>query len=210
MRSTDNGASWFVSQSQPVIPPGSIVELVRADSDTAWVLATDDNTRSTNLAGTTDGGETWQSMFPPTTGCVSREPKLSFFDRRHIWFVCAGGPATIQERRVVSRSDDGGVTWRTTSAAVESGHFSSLAVADRDVAFIGQCRNTAVVSRDGGATWAPTVADNATAVPFDGCLSPVLFLDSNHGWAGGQNANQKPLVWRTDDGGVSWTAVELP
>jgi photosystem II stability/assembly factor-like uncharacterized protein len=201
----DGGATWQAPSAQPSVPVGAdSVELVRIDDRHAWVLGSR-FAAGFVLAATDDGGSSWMTDSTPPQSCAGVPFDLAAADVTHLWLGCGGNGATIQERREVATSDDGGQTWTVTQDAIVSGHLADLTAATPTTGFIGQCRGPLLESRDHGRTWA-AAAPNA---PLDGCVNPVEFLDPMHGWAGGQSATGAWGIWRTSDGGVTWAYATL-
>ncbi len=74
-----------------------------------------------------------------------------------------------------------------------------------------------LMSDDGGATW-HDITPSSTALLFLGNPKGVAFFDANHGWVAAAEtfgyetdpSYGRVDVWRTDDGGWTWTKVQLP
>lgn len=74
------------------------------------------------------------------------------------------------------------------------------------------------VTADGGATWRDATPPSGFAVASAGYLLGVAFADAQHGWAAFNEAFTSPSdasygrvdVWRTADGGQTWTKTQLP
>jgi hypothetical protein len=68
---------------------------------------------------------------------------------------------------------------------------------------------------DGGATWTLKYANDPSqpnnSLPFSGIKSGMAFRDTMRGWAGGEIPTSGFVyLYRTDDGGVSWSHQSLP
>jgi photosystem II stability/assembly factor-like uncharacterized protein len=142
---------------------------------------------------TTDGGRTWHDVW---TGRGAHLAWIAFADRRH-GFV--GGD------RFILRTTDGGVTWRRSPMSIPKRVKSwwqiepqfvtstvGFAVTDR-ASFFGPIflRTT-----DGGRRWRPIRGLQD--------VGDVDFVSPRTGFALGKR------LYRTDDGGVTWRALDLP
>jgi photosystem II stability/assembly factor-like uncharacterized protein len=198
---TDGGSTWQAPVSQPQVPRSADgVQLVRIDDRHAWVLSSRFAGEFV-LAATQDGGATWTTETPPPHDCAGIPFGVAAANASQLWVGCGGNGATIMEERETAVSDNGGRTWTATQAAVVVGHFADIAVASTTTAYIGQCRGPLLKSSDQGRTWTAATPD----APLDGCVEPVEFLNPSDGWAAGQTATGAWIIWRTTDGGQTWT-----
>jgi photosystem II stability/assembly factor-like uncharacterized protein len=175
--------------------------------------------RGSSLFVSTDSGSTWRRTTIPTWQPFLGPSSDFMLDASRAWAITfgpgtsgdAGGPVT---RYVVSRTSDGGRTWRAanvpgnypgTSASIEfidSQHGFFLAAADR------LSLGTSVLLRtaDAGATW--TVAGHGSWL---GSLLTVS--DPSTIWAGGQQQAggmfAQPVLAVSRDAGRTWSSVSL-
>ena len=73
-----------------------------------------------------------------------------------------------------------------------------------------QCSGQAVAlwrTADGAATWTNV---NATGIDAAQCKDTVAFVDAQRGYIGASDANTQPKIYRTGDGGKTWSASTLP
>jgi photosystem II stability/assembly factor-like uncharacterized protein len=58
---------------------------------------------------------------------------------------------------------------------------------------------------DGGSTWAPL---GSTGIADVRCKQGLSFVDPRHGFLGAWDDNHTPVIYRTSDGGLTWSASE--
>lgn len=98
-------------------------------------------------------------------------------------------------------SVDNGLSWRAFSTPATQG---AIAYVDaRNWWWIGS--GAQAKSSDAGATWSP-IRTLLVPAPLP---ESVQIVDATHVWFGAM-AGPRPLVEKTDDGGVSWTMLLLP
>jgi photosystem II stability/assembly factor-like uncharacterized protein len=62
---------------------------------------------------------------------------------------------------------------------------------------------------DGASTWqlvAVATQTSASGLPFDQCKDALYFADALHGFLATGDTLRAPTVWRTSDGGITWSA----
>ena len=60
--------------------------------------------------------------------------------------------------------------------------------------------------RGHGATWA---AAGEIQIGGERCITPVVFTDEQHGYAGDTKPDGATRIWRTADAGHSWQPVDI-
>jgi photosystem II stability/assembly factor-like uncharacterized protein len=96
---------------------------------------------------------------------------------------------------------DAGQTWQArTSIDARFGTPYSVAYPHPDIAFVGALagRGHVLRSSDGGLSW-DSVHTGHGGIPY------LFFVNSQTGWATAADS-----IYKTIDGGASWTAVEIP
>jgi photosystem II stability/assembly factor-like uncharacterized protein len=164
---------------------------------------------------TTDGGATWQSVavggnYPDT------RPVVTFADANRGYIVTAPqrfGP----DAGTVLRTDDGGRSWREVGAAsflgaylaAQPGGTALWAGADGWAGGLGPL--LLQVSPDGGVSWARVDLPGLPGArsPETYLLGPPVFLSTEDGVVAVVDGKdpERVRVFRTGDGGASWSAT---
>jgi photosystem II stability/assembly factor-like uncharacterized protein len=228
-RSTDGGAHW-----SNVTPPG----LSRAGRRTAiqatdflsaaraWVAygaVTYDSPKT--LLSTADGGRTWTRVGRlPSPSCTPQ-----FVNAVDGWCVDIGG-ALGSEFVTIYRTTTAGRIWREVSRNGAGGMPESPNPipfgCDKSVTFSSTTRGFAssvcnggggyiYATADGGARWHRSLMVQRTAGPSDGAAFTAVVASGNAAAAGYtvegyQTMPTVSVVYRSANGGASWTAVRPP
>jgi photosystem II stability/assembly factor-like uncharacterized protein len=204
VRSRASGDSWTASPT-PFTPDGSVLDL-SARGDDVWLLGTRAGGQARAhdaLARSTDAGRTFTTgpgpCYPGLGGTL--EPSDGA-----VWAVCPTGMAAG-----AWRSTDGGATFRQlrTPELVNSTRLAPASA--RVAALVGSGEPTRILfTTDGGSAWA-----RATTPPGARAVIWLGFADARVGYAlaqRGWNARAKVddvALWRTTDGGASWSRTAL-
>lgn len=143
----------------------------------------------TEVYKTPDGGETWNSL-PPAPD--------------EVFAIATAGSDVVSGvggHGRLSRSTDGGLSWRTQSKSYTLGvpYPSSMAIwfNSPQEGFIGTFDYGLLHTLDGGKSWAHRIPD---------CSTPsIYFIDGKTGFAVSSASQTKIL--RTSDGGYTWLSV---
>ncbi len=159
------------------------------------------------LYKTTDGGNSWVNVYGLTFEFIGKMwDDVFFFDENNGWL--AGANSDIR------RTTNGGTTWTTQSAPVNSSlkdmHFLNvnegwIVGGDYD-SITGQGTNGVILhTTNGGANWVAQIS----GVPYQ--FYGVHFIDNLNGWVCGYKDTLSPGVfYRTTDGGSNWTEIMAP
>jgi photosystem II stability/assembly factor-like uncharacterized protein len=209
-KSTDAGQTWKQAfLPGPDFEPGADAELIRQGGGQAWLVQSGETASAAfSLWHTDDDGATWAPLTYPCDDAHGLGAHLAVVDPDNLWLACKGDDATVQEGKQIFRSTDGGKTWKAAADPGLTGHLAGIAAADADHAFLALERNTLLSTTDRGASWHEAIPV-AEGNPTDHGITPVRFIDPQHGWALGQVAQDVPALWRTEDGGATWKAVPL-
>ncbi len=196
LRTVDGGRSWeialdpFTGGLQSCHKSG----IVFADRLTGWATVAECPTAAPELAMTSDGGRTWNSvpMPPPekrptlfdTELCEGHSPQLLSPTEGALAVSCSTGLLL----NYFYRTEDGGQTWQ--SYLYPGG--SLLLTGPRSAWALGQKMYR---TDDGGQTW-----EFIKSVQWDGQFS---FVNDQVGWAVARSGDAIALV-TTTDGAVNW------
>ncbi len=187
-RSTDGGLTW----TQQAAPGWGVYALAFADASTGIAVGSD-------IYRTDDGGSTWTHV---AAGTLQGLSDVAFASAT---VAVAVGGADLW------RSDDGGVTW----GPLVTGEIDLRAVAFGDATTgliavglpAAGPSNLLLRTTDGGLTWTPVpLPDWPWAGSAPTGMSDVGFIDATHAVA----ISDFGAVFRSGDGGATWSAPEAP
>jgi hypothetical protein len=161
---------------------------------------------------TDDGGASWRNITPTAAGHRVFPQAVNFADPEHGWAVAEEGEEAHPHAALFATSD-GGRSWKRTRIRLpvryaQVGNASFAAVGSRHVvALVRVSHDTSLsvgylyVSNDGGRHWnrLPTQPPHA---------GQIAFTSARDGWLAEEGP--EPSLYRTRDGGRSWTELDLP
>ena len=181
-----------------------------------------DGTSVTNIDRTTDGGRSWTIE---ATQPLATDSGVAVLDPLH-WLLLVGYPTAV------FGTADGGASWQTVApTGSPSDQFTWVAGLDahragalRTVTGASTSFSALYLSADGGAAWHPAnLGSSATSTQQPPNPSPsvtpstsdtataLAFFDAETGLLVGSTATGSGAVWRTSDGGRTWSApITLP
>jgi len=211
--------------SQPTASPAvptSIDDAGVFDTSGLWA------TRDSSLFLSTDRGATWEER--PLVGGVALDAtsgdvlsNVFVLDATHIWTASPGPGSTVPYggqvpgfdhlHVVISRSDDGGVTWASMEIPGDWGGTQPvLSFADDQHGFLllsglrGGGGSVVFATTDGGATWQQVGGAPGLGSIFSASDAATLWA-GNEGDAG---PVARPILDVSRDGGRTWTDAALP
>lgn len=230
-RSIDGGWTW--TAGAPV--PGTMGSLGVDPFERATVYAGSgecvgcrineiDTTLIPAIHRSRDGGATWATTTLGDETLVGTSVMALTFDpvRRGVLYAGLGTPARMPQRGGVVRSEDDGDTWLRLEGLPDCAvHSIAVAPSNRSMLYVATACGM-VTSRDGGATWQ---AAQSGLPRFNGadCACPASEVDASYQTvvvspsdpnvaylAMGMDlyrAGSVGGIYRTTDGGVTWTAA---
>ena len=226
-KSTDGGNHWApIFDKQPVAAIGALAvaasdpSTVWAGTGEAWVIR-DSDVMGNGIYKSTDAGKTWTNMGLPESGRIGRI--VIHPSNPDIVFACVLGRATgPQQDRGVFRTTDGGQHWDRVLFAGENVGCSGLSMDPHNPhtlfagmwqvemhtwgEFSGGPGSGIYVSHDGGTKWTHLEEHGLPHGPLGKIDVAVAPTNSNRVFALIQTKDQGS-VWRSDDAGEHWKAV---
>jgi photosystem II stability/assembly factor-like uncharacterized protein len=193
MRSTDGGGTW---EQIPVGTPRrrhQSLAIVMTDPMTGYILQRD---TLPVVLRTTDGGRTWQQIAPPAGMRFAQS------------LTAHRGSVFLRSWDHVARSSDDGASWEVVATDLPKSPHAIIAVSPTTLYAAGLRQIVAdrfagrlFRSTDGGARWQAVLDTLTTGNGF----TTVAFADSTNGVVTGGAG-----MFRTRDGGATWTQERLP
>ena len=226
-KSTDGGNRWApIFDKQPVAAIGALAvapsdpSIVWAGTGEAWVIR-DSDVMGNGIYKSTDAGRTWSHMGLPESGRIGRI--VVHPTNPDIVFACVLGRVTgPQPERGVFRTADGGQHWERVLSGGDNVGCSGLAMDPHNPRtlfaglwqvemhtwgeFSGGPGSGVYVSRDGGSKWSRIEAHGLPKSPVGKIDVAVAPTNSSRVFALIQTKDQGS-VWRSDDAGEHWQAV---
>ncbi len=224
-KSTDGGANWSpIFDSQPVSSIGSLA-VAPSDVNVVWAGTGETFIRSNISQGngiykSTDAGKTWKRMGLENTGRIGRiviDPR----DPGIVFAAAMGHCYGPQQERGVYRTMDGGKTWERVLFVDDKTGCSDIAMDPNNprILFAGMWPmlirtwgkwsggpgGSLHVSRDGGTTWKRLEGSGLPKTEIGKVGLAVAPSDSSRIYALIETKDEG--LWRSDNGGNSWTLV---
>jgi len=210
-RTSDGGGSWsrvFIndptvagsSDSLPLV--GDKNGIIALDNNHAWVAGAQPTSDFIYIYASQDGGTTWahQDLAIPAgySGAMTGASLPVFFSSNGavlpvLLFANNNGTDFYV-------SHDSGQTWSGTTPVGQGGFLSVASASDF---FVWDGSAPLIVSHDAGASWS-TVTPN---VNIKDNMVSMQFINATTGWALTSDANSHRMLYKTVDGGVTWTVL---
>ncbi|PWB76346.1 MAG: hypothetical protein C3F07_03790 [Anaerolineales bacterium] len=213
-KTTDGGATWTKNYDNDPTVPGSSNTLplgghkagiTFSTATTGWVGGDTPTDGYFYFYKTTDSGVTWsrlqlaipagyESAYISTTA-----PK--FFDASNgvlpVWMTIGIGMRDL----FLYVTHDGGNTWTPSPAFARSAEHTEIITMNNTISW--DWANIFHVTNDGGNTWATITPD----VTFGDGFRELDFVSTMNGWARLQLDDGHTALYRTTDGGSTWTLL---
>lgn len=198
----------------PIVQSPALVEIQFLNELDAWGIT------ETQVVRTNDGGITWYNVTPPDVAETGVTVDTFILDKDYAW-VQKPDFNNFPNNGLLYHTSDGGLTWIVSSTPFSAGDLSFLDVNNgwmlADLG-IGAGSNAVAVfqTSDGGATWNqsytndPNSKDAGDSLPLGGIKSDLVPLDMQTAWVSGVIYSPGTVyLFRTDDGGHSWSPITL-
>jgi hypothetical protein len=213
-QTSDGGATWTLKyNNDPTIPnPGNSLPfgghkngMAFRDITTGWVGGDIPTNGFVYLYKTTDGGITWSTVSLPLPAgyesafMTTTAPKFSGANDAilPVWMTTAAGMQDL----FLYITHDGGATWTVSPAFARNTGATDVISMGNTISW--DWANLFHVTGDAGSTWT-TVTPN---VNFGENFRELDFISPSTGWVRLQFGDGSPALYRTVDGGFTWTVL---
>lgn len=199
---TTDGFATFTKQTSGT--DNNISSIYFIDANTGWM-----GTKKGEVLRTTDGGATWEKT--DLTTLMSSGFKFSvlnsiYFVNKNLGFTIAGK----YKNNFIFKTTDGGATWAKSDSLIttSSAYFKDIRFYDENNGVIvGDKAGTHFYTKDGGDTWIK--GDENLKSYFSNHSVRYLSKDILVSVAAGSEfASAKMPIYKSADGGVTWTKIE--
>lgn len=199
----------------PLVEAPALVSVQFLNSLDGWGVT------ETQIVRTNDGGITWYNLTPPGLTEVGYSVSMEVLDNSLVW-VQLPDYNNYPNSGTSYRTTDGGLSWDSATSPFSGGNIRFLdanngwALADLGV---GAGSNAVAIyqTTDGGTTWIqkytndPNLANAGDSLPLGGLKAGIAPINMQTAFVYGVTySSGTPYLFRTDDGGASWTTVTLP
>jgi photosystem II stability/assembly factor-like uncharacterized protein len=197
-------AQWQVLAAGPKVPQGKQDDIYFVNAQRGFVASGGNS----SVYRTTDGGNTWKSVFSKQTSYFRA---VLFLDDNHgfVGNLGAGLSGDVSDTNVLYETKDGGDSWNPVTQITgdsPKGICNLVAIDSTHVAAIGRTNGPAhlMMSSDAGATWQATSLAEHFSMAID-----AHFSSSTTGVLVGMGAGAPSAckIIRTEDGGKSFKTV---
>lgn len=205
-------------------------ELVMINGASGWGVAHIPGGVGQMIVRTQDGGLSWRNVTPAQLitryGNRNVTVKSYFLNTTNAWIIYHDEENWTSERGVsLWLTIDGGSVWEEVALPLDgysAQHFQKIQIAFLDdqigwiFASLGSSQEREFIglytTHDGGKNWSVMVSSDSANLSSKGMKNGASFRNAAEGWISGSNAPDEPgvLLWRTMDGGNTWTTQILP
>ena len=172
------------------------------------------------IVRTNDGGITWYNVTPADVEEMGSAVETFVLDKDHAW-IQKPDFNNFPKNGLLYHTADGGLTWDISSTPFSGGDLSFIdskngwMLADLGA---GAGSNAVAVfqTTDGGTIWTQTYTNDPNlpkagdSLPLGGLKADLVPLSMQTAWVGGVTYSPGTVyLYRTDDGGHTWSPVSL-
>ncbi|MBK9927606.1 MAG: hypothetical protein IPP66_20240 [Anaerolineales bacterium] len=212
-QTTDGGSTWtqkYINDPNnqnagDTLPLGGLKSgIAPINMQTAWIYGVTYSTGSVYLFRTDDGGANWSLVTLPLPPGAENyelgiEPDHMKFVSPKDGFISVRFSGDVSQVAVYT-THDGGATWTLTPTLIPDGGSADFLSASEAVIYNG---NQFYVTKDAARTWSIIPPD----VKFGEIFAGLDFADLNTGWVVTLDSNDHRSLYRTSDGGMTWSPV---
>ena len=169
-----------------------------SDSLTGWIAG-----NGGVILHTEDGGSNWWLQQSGTQNDIS---DLFFLNSDTGW-ATAFNFSTQPFGTLLLKTTDGGQEWSVTTYPDDNIFMNCILFLDPMNGWMGGSPHALVRTTDGGLTWQQAAVDSSTLAFFP--VISIEFFDENYGYACGGLHDIAGVIWVTDNGGESWSAIDV-
>ena len=158
---------------------------------------------------TTDGGANWSKVALDQFNSFQLSAlQMTFVNAQDGWALASLSEITNDRPGVLYRTTDSGATWTRSQAPIGGAlQFLNATTGWIIGGRVNYVRNLLYITQDGGQTWAGQRLD----LPLDAATANIMigaptFFSATTG-AIAVNLEQRVQIYRTEDGGLTWTGV---
>ena len=203
-RTTAYGSTGYWS-TQTVLPSGGLLSVKAVNRDVAWAAGSmPPEPYGPVVVRTTDGGGIWNDV-TGNLGHAEMPVCIAAVDANRAWI---GGDAGK-----IYATTNGGASWsEQVYPGTQTKYIVGLWFFDPDNGYALGIHtpevpdaNTILRTSNGGATWAHLANEPVVGQRENGNLNKFWWTDRDHGWF----PTNYDRIWRTTDGGGSWSFAPL-
>ena len=191
IKTTNGGSNWQILMQGDTLD-GILIDVAFVNENVGWL-----SNNNGSIMKTVDGGNSWT---------LSKKHSSA-----GSWIFAFDELTQYHVHGKLFRTFDGGATWDSLSILNPTNYMSTGAsFPDKDHGFVSMMNGTGgmwieeypiVSTKDGGQSW----EESQYLETGNAGLWCTWFVDANMGWVGGSGD-----VFRTDDGGSSFTSEKMP
>ncbi len=189
----------YVTEEATAVTEGGYMDVHFTDAEHGWVVGYEkEGLVSRGVILHKNFAGSWTKQAHPTVGTLSA---VQFVDSNTGWAAGDNG--------AILATKDGGTTWSLQDSGTDT-YLYDLHFIDAKTGWITGHDGLVLKTVNGGETWFSQTIE-ALADADSSQLVSMTFLDGNTGWVVGNRTDAGAVtawVFKTVDGGTSWTAVE--